>query len=270
MRTALTAALLLLAAATAAFAQKTAGGESFESLLLDGSARALSLGGAYTGLAEGSDAVRYNPAGLARNRTYEVSAMHDQYFQGAAHEHLALAAPAGWGASIHFLNFGNVTRTTLSQHAGAGGSVGLSDAALTASYGRMVLDSADLGTASAGVGLKYLHESIDNIGGNGVAGDAGLLWSHPAAPGLTLGLAALNFGPEVSFQTKREKLPLDLHAGLAFAFDPDLSALPDFLLPDRDGDLEGIDRVAARFKGRGAVGAGDRDHHARKIGRAHV
>src|SRR5207244_8415783 len=48
----------------------------------------------------------------------------------------------------------------------------------------------------------------------------------------------------------------------ALAFDPDLAAFPDFLFPDRDGDLERIDRVATSLERRRAVGRGNGHHDA--------
>src|SRR5205085_4725967 len=57
--------------------------------------------------------------------------------------------------------------------------------------------------------------------------------------------------------------PLGAHRSVPLPLDPDLAALPDLPLPDRDPLLEGIDREAAGLERLAPVRAG-RDHqHAR-------
>ena len=190
--------------------QSSAGGESFDFLLLDADARAVALGGAYTALATDANALLYNPGALGRIRNSEVSFMHNQYVEGLTQEYGAYAAPQGWGAQINRLDFGDITRTTLS-HKDGDGSFGISDLSVGAGYGRALTDWASLG-----LGFKYLRESIDNVTANGCAFDAGALFSVPRVQGLSLGASLLNLGPRVRFMTLEEKLPLMMRAGAAY------------------------------------------------------
>ena len=204
----------LLAAAIPgrALAQTSAGGESFEFLLLDANARAVALGGAYTALAADANALLYNPAGLARVKTHEATFMHNQYLQGLTQEYLAMAAASGWGAGFNFFDFGSMDRTTLSHQSGGIGEFGLSNMALSAGYGR------NYGPLSLGGGLKYIREATDNVTAAGCAADLGAMYDIQRYPGLTLGAALQNMGPAVKFIGKREKLPFLMRGGMAYSF----------------------------------------------------
>ncbi|MEQ1920666.1 MAG: hypothetical protein ABL955_15865, partial [Elusimicrobiota bacterium] len=89
MRQRLTTALLLAAlAATTARAQSSAGADAFDFLRLDANARAVGMGGAYTALATDSNALLYNPAGLARVRSSEATFMHNPYALGVGQQYI--------------------------------------------------------------------------------------------------------------------------------------------------------------------------------------
>lgn len=204
---------LLTAAAASAHAGATAGAESFDFLLLDPSARAVGLGGAYTSLASDSNALFYNPAGLGRIKDHEATFMHNQYVEGLTQEQVGLATRSGWGLNINFLNFGGIPRTRLDAPDGGIGKVGLTNLALGGGYGRALSESI-----SVGAGAKFLHEKIDNVSAGGFAADLGVLASVPSLPRLSLGAALLNLGPDVRFQSRKEKLPLLSRAGASYAF----------------------------------------------------
>lgn len=212
MRT-LIAFILALNLARAASAG-AAGAEPFSFLLLDANSRAVALSGAYTALAADANALLYNPAGLGRISANQATFMHNEYFQGITQEYVAFASPKGWGVNFNYLDFGDVKNTTLSNQTGAGlGSVGVTDLAISAGYGRAL--TANL---AAGAGLKFIKETIDDVTGQGLALDLGLMYTAPMVKGLTLAAAAQNLGPTVRFQKDEEKLPLNLRAGAAYAF----------------------------------------------------
>jgi len=216
MRPRLPTGLLVLALAAApARAAKYAGTSGLDFLNLDANARAVALGGAYTALASDANALLYNPAGLGRVSASELTFMHDEYVQGLAQEYMSVATVQGLGASVNYLRFGDVTRTRIDAPDGTLGTFGLSDLALSGGYGRSFLG----GTLSAGAGLKYLRESVDDIAASGEAVDAGVMYAPPPAPGLTLGASLLNLGPGVRYATQSSPLPTTARLGAAYAFD---------------------------------------------------
>lgn len=205
--------LLIVAVAAPSHAAGSSGGDPFGFLSLDANARAVAMGGAYTALATDANALLYNPAGLGRVEQNEATFMHNQYFQGINQEYFGLAMRKGWGLNVNYLDSGSVPETTLASPGGTGASNSLTDMAVSAGYGRAVMDSLSLG-----LGVKYVQESVAGVAGRGYAADAGALYAVPAVPNLRLGLSVQNAGPAVKFQAAHENLPLDVRGGAAYGF----------------------------------------------------
>ncbi|MBI3553850.1 MAG: tetratricopeptide repeat protein [Elusimicrobia bacterium] len=203
----------IVAAASPAWADSAAGASSFDFLTIDANARAVGMGGAYTALASDSNALLYNPAGLARVDGYEATFMHNVYAQGLSQEYVGFAAKQGWGLSLNYLDFGSINRTTLSQPGGTGSSFGVNDFALAGSYARAVTEDLSLGA-----GAKLLRETLDSTQANGFALDVGALYRVRQLKGLSFGASVLNMGPDVRFASHDEKLPLLWRLGTGFSF----------------------------------------------------
>lgn len=206
------AALGLLLAGGAARAQSSAGAEAFDFLRLDANARAVGMGGAYTALATDSNALLYNPAGLARVRDSEATFMHNQYAQGVGQQYIGVALKRGLGFQFNYASLGDVPRTTISNPAGTGSRLNVSDTSLGAGYGRAL--SPDL---AVGGGAKYFTESLGDTTVGGYAVDVGGLYRMPDIKGLTFGASLLNLGPAVKFASAAERLPSTLRVGAAYA-----------------------------------------------------
>lgn len=193
---------------------ESAGTTLFNFLAIDTNVRAVGMGGAYSALAANAGALAYNPAGLAREGGSEVAFMHNQHFQGITQEYLSYASPKGWGASFNYLSFGSIRETTLSNPAGAGlGTVGLTDMALGAGYGKKI--GPDI---FAGAAVKVVKESVAGTTGQGFMFDGGILWDVPSAEGLTLAAALQNIGPNIQFQDANEPLPSTIRTGAGYRF----------------------------------------------------
>lgn len=205
-------AAVLCAASALPAAAGGAGGESFNFLLLDADARAVAMGGAYTALATDANALLYNPAGLGFLQEHDASFMANRYAQGVTQEYLAFAARQGWGVNLIHLSFGELERTTVAKPEPAG-SFGITDLGLGVGYGRKLAPAVGVGA-----GLKFLHESIDNVAASGFALDLGTLYMVPGVRGLALGGAIRNIGPPVRFQSEASDLPLDVRLGGAYRY----------------------------------------------------
>lgn len=110
----LVAALFLALAAAPLRALDSAAGTSGAAFLKtgQGSARAMALGRAYVALAEGADALTWNPAGLAATQQREVSFSYLRYIQGVKTDismfpgYIGYAHPMGrttWGANFAYM-----------------------------------------------------------------------------------------------------------------------------------------------------------------------
>ncbi|HBA61458.1 MAG TPA: hypothetical protein DCZ92_11715 [Elusimicrobia bacterium] len=205
-------ALLLLCCPRPSQAE-SAGASPYNFLFLDAGARPVALGGAYTALARDANALLYNPAGLGEVSEQQAVFMHNRYFQDITQEYLAYASPQGWGASVNYLDFGSAPRTTISNHAGGLGSVGLTDIAVSAGYG------APMGVNFVGgAAIKFIQESIAGVSGTGFGLDLGVFYYPGGREKTVLGASVQNLGPSVKFQNKKEAMPLNVRVGAAHSF----------------------------------------------------
>lgn len=213
-KTTLRLSLFCLLAVGAPARAASSGSELFNFLFLDANARAVAMGGAYTALANDSNALLYNPAGLGKVSQHEATFMHNQYFAGITQEYIGFAARQGLGFNLNYLNSGHVARTTLANPSGAGlAYTGLQDWALGTGYGRSL--GPDL---ALGAGVKLIHETNAGTSAQGYAFDLGALYALPMVPGLSLGLSFQNMGPVVKFHNTKEHLPFNYRAGAAYVF----------------------------------------------------
>ncbi|MBI3296709.1 MAG: PorV/PorQ family protein [Elusimicrobia bacterium] len=211
----ITLAVLIICLALRAGPARAAGAgqEPFNFLFLDGGARAVAMGGAYTALATDSNALLYNPAGLAGAGRYEATFMHNEYFHTVSQEYMGLVTPFGLGANVNFVDYGRTEKTTIANPAGTGSQFGITDLAVSVGYGRALTP-----ILAAGGAVKLIRESIESISAQGYAFDFGLLAALPDHGGLRTGLSIQNIGPTVRFQHARENLPLNIRAGVARDF----------------------------------------------------
>jgi tetratricopeptide (TPR) repeat protein len=193
------------------------------------------MGGAYTALAGDSNALFYNPAGLAKLERHELTLAHNQYVEGLTHDYLGLGLSNGLGLQLNYLRFAELTRTTYSKHEGTLGSFSIYDLAAGVGYARTFFDFL-----SVGAGAKFLQESNDDIKASGYAFDAGILASVPGVDGLSVGAAAQNMGRDVTFMRDKEKLPLQTRLGAAYRFNETTTIALDGIKGRRDSP-----RVAA-------------------------
>lgn len=224
----------LFSAAHAAKIHSAAGSTSATFLKIGVGARAASMAGAFTALADDPYAVYWNPAGLVYSKgAKNLSFSHNEYFQGLAQEFLVYTLPA---ENIKFLGGGVLrggvfgfgfnyfyTPKDMERRSGLNesdpvypmsiseGSFRAYDAALSMSYGYSFSSDTDLGAT-----LKFIRQSIDNESGSSFALDAGVLKR------LTLfdrefmsGFTVQNLGPGIKFISKRYDLPLTFKAGLS-------------------------------------------------------
>ncbi|MGH7442461.1 MAG: PorV/PorQ family protein, partial [bacterium] len=230
--------LLLLCGVCAsleAFGIGDVGTTTADFLKLGSGARSEALGEAYVAISDDSDALAYNPAGMAQDLEGELSASHALWFEGLAYDELSVLIPdskgGAWGANFGYLSSPEIARTFLNGD-GEGptpytqdGSFSPYDMLASFGYARPLL-----GGLLGGASIKLLDQSLDTQSAVGVAADLGLLWETPVA-GLDFGLSLQNLGPPVSIQDQASPLPFTGRGGAAYR------VLNGALLLTAEGDL---------------------------------
>lgn len=167
-----------------------AAGFSFASVQQEGSARAIGLGSTYVGIAEGSDALLWNPAGLARLLDAELSLHHNSALVGANQEMAVLGLPLragqGLGLSLNYEDNGAFDGRDVN-----GAPTGAySSRAYGANLGWGIKGP---GSISLGVAAKFNRQSIAGTDLSAFAADLGLLWE--LGSNASFGIAYTNLGP---------------------------------------------------------------------------
>lgn len=168
----------------------TAGGAFLK--LGQGSARAMALGHSYVALAEGSDSLLENPAGLAVTQQKEVVYSYLRYVQGLDTPlYLGYAHPMGrtvWGANMSYISASGFDVRDVSGVPQPSDSVAVHDGWGTLGLARsFYYEKLFLGGS-----LRLVHE--DNAGAvhDTVVGDGGVLLKPNNV--LSLGFSVQNFG----------------------------------------------------------------------------
>src|SRR3989339_2125961 len=175
------------------------------------SARAISMGGAYVGVADDANAISYNPAGLSQLNRNELTAQHTEWISDVKHDFLAGAFPlrnSTVGFSIIYLSQGKLEGRTEDRAKSADFSA--YDVATTISYSKSINEKLKLGT-----NLKVIQQKIETEHAIGVAIDMGTLY-NTSVKNLTLGLSFQNLGPKMTFISEGYNLPFTATLGAGY------------------------------------------------------
>jgi len=221
--------LIMVCLAPSAYALES--GANF--LKIDASARAVSMGAAYTALAEGVDSIAYNPAGLASARGVELGFSHTNWLMESRHDFISVAVPMGSKESNEkreehrgiTLGFG-LTRLSNSdiEVRNADRSLGGS----FKSYDQSVLlgMAGMMGKYRLGIGAKYIESVIAGEKARAVAADFGFSRRMNRLP-ISLGISVQNVGTPMKYISQKDPLPLTLAGGIAVPIVPGLNLAAD-------------------------------------------
>ncbi|MBI5247133.1 MAG: hypothetical protein HY923_08120 [Elusimicrobia bacterium] len=196
MRTTTVALLLsfvLLGAASARAADSNAGTSGANFLKVgQGSARAMAMSGAFVALAEGSDAMTWNPAGLAVTQQRELSFSYLRYVQDVDSPlYLGYAHPMGrttWGANLSYVSISGFDVRDAQGVPQPGEDVGVRDGLASIGIARSFwYEKLFLGSS-----IRVVHEDIAGAVKDTFVGDVGAILKPN--PTLSLGFAVQNFG----------------------------------------------------------------------------
>jgi hypothetical protein len=169
MRKVIITILVILSAASLAFSEDYAGYAG--AFLRNGvGARALGMGGAFTGVAEGIEAVYYNPAGLGFIPRTMVSLSYKSLSLDRHFGHVAVAFPIRNEAAMaaSWLNFGVSDVPMRNQSRQLLGEVGNSSNAIELAFGKALSEQLSLGGK-----FRYIQEEFDDLQSFAVGLDLG-------------------------------------------------------------------------------------------------
>lgn len=189
-------------------------------------ARALGMGGAYTALAEGADAIAWNPAGLAGSPRRELAFSRVELLEDARVDTLHLALPSRlgtFGAGARHLGHERLDGRDAAGRA-TGGFYAADDAA-ELGYGARLSESARVGGAA-----RYVKSRLAEASAQAFAFDLGGMYrAQRRGPGVPeIGLAARNIGSRMRYDEQSAALPLVLAAGLAYRLPSELVLAADY------------------------------------------
>ncbi|MFT5144083.1 MAG: hypothetical protein ACI80V_002530 [Rhodothermales bacterium] len=158
-------------------------------------ARAIGMGGSFVAEASDLSAMYWNPAGLARMGGSGIQFNHTQYLADVSYSVAAfginLGAAGAIGASLIYLDSGDMAVRTTARPTGTGERFKAQDLALQLTYGRNLTDRFSLGA-----NLKFIREQIWHSSASALAFDVGVLFTTPFRD-LRLGASMANFGPKM-------------------------------------------------------------------------
>lgn len=203
----LTAAL----AAAPAFGQSKTGTTLGQFLLIEPSARIAAMGNAGVSLADGLDAVYYNPAALAGIERFDLTFSQSAWLADIRYNYVALGVPLGrWGnavASVTSLGSGDMEVRTVGQPHGTGELFSVSDVALGVGYGLRLTPRFAIGGQ-----LHWLQETIWNSRASTATLSLGMLY-RSSERGLHIGSSLSYFGTQGEYDGRDLRIVYDANPG---------------------------------------------------------
>ncbi len=204
--------LILSGAVLADDVHDKAGTSAFPFLKINIGARAVAMGGAFTGLADDESALYYNPAGIAGYERTRFIAGYHNYFVDLQSGFLGIIRPLNeklsLGGYVSYLSYGEFTRTdesgTILGEFGGGDLLAAFSIAARRGY-----------NLSLGGTVKLIYESVDEYSASGIAVDLGARYSR-YRDRLAFGVAVQNLGTQMSsLGNEKDRLPLTFRGGVA-------------------------------------------------------
>jgi hypothetical protein len=203
----LTWTALLMLGALPALGQSKTGTTVGQFLLIEPSARIAGMGNAGASIADGLDAVYFNPAVIGLLQGHDVEFTHSAWLADIRYDYIAASLPAGkWGslvATLTALNSGEIAVRTVAQPLGTGETYSVSDVAIGLGYGRQITDRF-----SAGAQLNYVQETIWHSSMNTAVFNVGTLY-RVSERGLRIGASLANIGTQGRFSGRDLNLVYD-------------------------------------------------------------
>jgi hypothetical protein len=192
--------------------------------------RVCGTGEAAAAYIDDASALFYNPAGLARVRTFDLLFAHSQWFLDMNHEYVAGAFGyeelGMFGLAFDYWGSGSIQGVNIRGETIPGYMFSAADWSLTAGYGRAVAD------VSFGLALKFIHQQHESLSTSAWAFDAGAMYETPLE-GLKAGVAVANVGTQAKLYEESYDLPLQARLGWRYDYSI-VGVTQDFILSETE------------------------------------
>ncbi|MEK7287334.1 MAG: PorV/PorQ family protein [Elusimicrobiota bacterium] len=195
---------------------KPAGTVSGQFLALGAGPRAVAMGEIGVAASQDAYAAYWNPAALVRLNSPEISLMHASHFESVDQQFAVYAQPMPFGtAALSFARLGVAPLPAYDVSGSPAGTLNAGDWGAGFSFGSSLFS----GSLAMGVTAKWINERLGPVSASALAADLGALYRLPAiraAPRLNhvrLGVAFVNAGQGLKFDTERFPLPQALRVG---------------------------------------------------------
>jgi hypothetical protein len=188
-----------------------AGTSSFPFLKINVGARAVGMGGAFTGLADDEASLYYNPAGITSVSGNRYMLEYLNYFEDMQSGLVGFVHPISetrfFAAHINYLNYGKFIQTD--NLGTVTGDFGGGDLAIAGTYAMKLREYFAVGATA-----KFIYEKVQNYSATGVALDLGAKYISDRSR-YTAGVMVQNLGFQLSAlgTSPKEKLPLTFRVG---------------------------------------------------------
>lgn len=194
---------IMLAVSTSYSGGSKVGTTAAQFLKIEIGARGLAMGSAFVATADDATATFWNPAGLARLTSTEVSVHQVNWLANMDLKYGNIVIPAGYnkfGFFISALDYGEWDVTTIDSPEGTGEKFGAQDLALGISYARSLTDRFSFGATA-----KYITQRIWHMNASAIAFDIGTMFKTQLK-GLRIGMSFSNFGSKMTMIGKDAKV----------------------------------------------------------------
>ena len=190
------------------------GTSAFSFLKINVGARAVGMGGAFTGLADDESALYYNPAGIASLEGKRFIAGYHNYFvdlqSGFVGYIQQLNERQFIAGYINYLNYGDFIKTDELGNVDPGGNFSGGDLLLAATFAMKYNDQIMFGASA-----KFIYEKLESYSATGAAFDLGGKYTSDRGR-YQAGIAVQNLGFQLSaLGEEKNDLPITVRGGLA-------------------------------------------------------
>ena len=179
-------------------------------LLMNPWARSAGLSAMTTSNVTGVEAMRINPAGMARVKKTEIALGHTDYLSGTdtRFNALGITQRMGEGGSLSLslmsVDFGDIIETTEDQPDGTGATYSPNFFNIGIGYSHIFENKISVGFI-----VRVVSESTSDVNGIGVALDAGVQYVTGERDNFKFGIALRNIGTKMRFRGQGIKVVVD-------------------------------------------------------------